>query len=63
MPKTPRELVNELKDRHGMTESAIAFKVGVSQPTIHRIGTGETQKVSYFLADSLFRLLMDMEAQ
>lgn len=42
MMQNIHELTRAIKERMGWSESKIASEVGVSQPTIHRILTGQT---------------------
>ena len=37
---TAKHIINQLKDRHGLTDQAIAEEVDSTQPTIWRVRTG-----------------------
>lgn len=57
---TLSEMVQELINRHGLTEGRIAKLVGVQQPTINRIKRGTVVNASYTTGKAIERLYYSM---
>ena len=53
-----KNIIEKLKEA-GLSEYAIAARIGCSQPTINRI-LNEKQKPSYEIGDALVRLLAEI---
>lgn len=59
MEDTPKEIVKRLR-LAGMTQAAIAEKVGTTQATICRIEAEDIRNPNYTLADALRKLDADL---
>ena len=58
---TPREMLAEIKSTTGMTETALARELKVSQPTVNRMLNGQDSCSSTTLL-AIFRLHGDLKA-
>ncbi|WP_233854054.1 helix-turn-helix domain-containing protein [Paraburkholderia sp. HD33-4] len=59
--QTPSEMLAEIKGFTGMTETALASRLEISQPTVNRMLKGQVKCSSTTLL-AIFRLHADMKA-
>ncbi len=49
-------ITKKVMDAYGWSEAALAKRLGVSQPTIHRIKTGQVEVPNYTIGTALVAL-------
>ena len=56
MDRNFAQITHEVMAAYGYSEAALAKRLGVSQPTIHRIKTGQVETPNYTIGAALVAL-------